>query len=48
MTFDRGTFWRAILQLVLVNIVNLLLLLERGSGAYLEVGAGVGTGKGAL
>ena len=48
MTFDRGTFWSAILWLVLVSIINLLTPLERGDGAYLEVRAGDGAGKGAL
>ena len=47
-TFDRGTFWRVVLQLVLVSIINLLTPLERGDGAYLEVRAGDGAGKGAL
>ena len=45
---DRGTFWRAILQLVLVSVINLLTPLERGDGGYLEVRAGDGARKGAL
>ena len=47
-TFDRGTFWRVVLQLVLVSIINLLTPLERGDGAYLEVRAGDGAENGAL
>ena len=47
-TFDRGTFWRAILWLVLVSVINLLTPLERGDGPYLEVRAGDGARKGAL